>query len=57
VDSNSVRKGFIRRRIGIKLTSAAGKLAEAPIFIDDSSSVTVLEMRAKARRLKMSMAA
>jgi replicative DNA helicase len=53
VDSNSVRKGFIRKEDWHKLTSAAGKLAEAPIFIDDSSSITVLEMRAKARRLKM----
>ncbi len=53
VDSNSVRKGFIRKEDWHKLTSAAGKLAEAPIFIDDSSSITVLEMRAKARRLKI----
>lgn len=53
VDSNSVRKGFIRKEDWHKLTSAAGRLAEAPIFIDDSSSTTVLEMRAKARRLKM----
>lgn len=53
VDSNSVRKGFIKKEDWHKLTSAAGKLAEAPIFIDDSSSTTVLEMRAKARRLKM----
>lgn len=53
VDSNRVRKGFIRKEDWHKLTSAAGKLAEAPIFIDDSSSISVLEMRAKARRLKM----
>lgn len=53
VDSNSVRKGFIRKEDWSKLTSAAGRLAEAPIFIDDSSNITVLEMRAKARRLKM----
>ncbi|HHN64976.1 MAG TPA: replicative DNA helicase [Nitrospirae bacterium] len=53
VDSNRVRKGFIRKEDWHKLTSAAGKLAEAPIFIDDSSSTSVLEMRAKARRLKM----
>ncbi len=52
VDSNSVRKGFIRKDDWHKLTSAAGKLAEAPIFIDDSSAITILEMRAKARRLK-----
>lgn len=53
VDSNSVRKGFIRKEDWHKLTSAAGNLAGAPIFIDDSSSTSVLEMRAKARRLKM----
>ncbi|NOZ24738.1 MAG: replicative DNA helicase [Nitrospirae bacterium] len=53
VDSNSVRKGFIRKEDWHKLTTAAGKLAEAPIFIDDASNTSVLEMRAKARRLKM----
>jgi replicative DNA helicase len=53
VDSNKVRKGFINKRDDWnKLTSAAGKLAESLIFIDDSSGVSVLEMRAKARRLK-----
>lgn len=52
VDSNNVRKGFIQKEDWHKLTSAAGRLAEAPIFIDDSSSTSVLEMRAKARRLK-----
>src|SRR5438874_10855891 len=34
------------------LTAAASKLAEAKIFIDDSASLTILELRAKARRLK-----
>ncbi len=53
VDSNSVRKGFIKKEDWHKLTSAAGNLAESPIYIDDSSDVTALEMRAKARRLKM----
>jgi replicative DNA helicase len=53
VDSNSVRKGFIRKEDWHKLTAAAGRLAEAPIYIDDSSGTSVLEMRAKARRLKM----
>jgi len=52
VDSNSVRKGFIKKEDWHSLTSAAGKLADAPIFIDDSSGVNILEMRAKARRLK-----
>jgi replicative DNA helicase len=53
VDSSRVRKGFISREDWPKLTNAAGRLAEAPIFIDDSSAITVLEIRAKARRLKM----
>jgi replicative DNA helicase len=53
VDSNSVRKGFIRKEDWHRLTSAAGRLADAPIYIDDSSGTSVLEMRAKARRLKM----
>jgi replicative DNA helicase len=52
VNSNDIRKGFIRKDDWHKLTSAASKLAAAPIFIDDSSGLTVLEMRAKARRLK-----
>jgi len=53
VDSNKVRKGFINKRDDWnKLTYAAGKLAESLIFIDDSSGISVLEMRAKARRLK-----
>jgi replicative DNA helicase len=53
VDSNKVRKGFVSKQDWHKLTSAAGRLTEAPIFIDDSSDINVLEMRAKARRLKM----
>jgi len=53
VDSARVRKGFIGKEDWPRLTHAAGRLAEAPIFIDDSSAITVLEIRAKARRLKM----
>ncbi|MBM4135778.1 MAG: replicative DNA helicase [Nitrospira sp.] len=53
VNSNSIRKGFIKREDWHKLTSVAGKLIDAPIFIDDSSDINVLELRAKARRLKM----
>jgi replicative DNA helicase len=53
VNSNSIRKGFIKKEDWHKLTSAASNLTSAPIFIDDSSAITVLELRAKARRLKM----
>ncbi len=53
VNSNSIRKGFIKKEDWHRLTSAASKLTDAPMFIDDSSAVTALELRAKARRLKM----
>jgi replicative DNA helicase len=51
VDSHKLRSGFLGRADWPKLTAAAGRLAEAPIFIDDTPAMTVLEMRAKARRL------
>ncbi|RMG72376.1 MAG: replicative DNA helicase [Nitrospirae bacterium] len=53
VDANKVRSGFISKEDWHKLTTAAGRLAEAPIYIDDTSNLSVLEMRAKARRLKL----
>jgi replicative DNA helicase len=52
VDSYKVRSGFIGEAEWTKLTTAAGVLSEAPIFIDDSATMTVLQMRAKSRRLK-----
>jgi replicative DNA helicase len=51
VDSKAVRSGFHSKEDYRKLVNAAGNLAEAPIYIDDSFN-TVLDMRAKARRLK-----
>ena len=51
-DLHDVRRGKIRPEDWPRLTEACGQLATAPIFIDDSSGVTALEMRAKARRLK-----
>lgn len=52
VDSYKLRGGFLAENDWPKLTRAAGILSEAPIYIDDSPVLTVLEMRAKARRLK-----
>jgi replicative DNA helicase len=52
VDGNRLRRGFLSREDWPLLSRAAGKLSEAPIFIDDSAACTVLEIRAKARRLK-----
>ncbi|MFH1287460.1 MAG: replicative DNA helicase [bacterium] len=54
VNAHDVRSGFIKESDWPKLTIAGGKLAESPIFIDDSSMMSELEMRIKARRL-MSM--
>ncbi len=52
VDAHKVRTGFIDRDEWPKLIMAAGSLSESKIFIDDTPAMTVLEMRAKARRLK-----
>jgi replicative DNA helicase len=52
VDSQAVRTGRLSSGDWHRLTAAAGRLAEAPIFIDDSGALTVLEARAKARRMK-----
>jgi len=52
VDAQKVRTGYLSHQDWPRLTAAAGKLSEAPIFIDDSPSLTALELRAKTRRLK-----
>ena len=52
VDAHNLRRGFLAHKDWPKLTQAAGMLAEAPIYIDDTPALSVLEMRAKARRLK-----
>lgn len=52
VDAHKVRRGFLAPEDWPRLTNAAGKLADAPIFIDDTAGISVLELRAKARRLK-----
>jgi replicative DNA helicase len=52
VNLQRVRDGFLGERDFPSLTAAASKLAEAKMFIDDSASLSILELRAKARRLK-----
>ncbi len=51
VNLRSVREGFLAERDFPKLTGAAGKLAGAPLFIDDTSGLSILQLRAKARRM------
>ena len=52
VDASKLRGGFLSESDWPKLTRAAGLLSEAPIFIDDSPALNVLEIRAKVRRLQ-----
>jgi replicative DNA helicase len=51
VDAHRFRSGFLSREEWARLAGALGSLAETKIFIDDTPGITVLEMRAKARRL------
>jgi replicative DNA helicase len=51
IDIQKVRSGFLSEESWGQLTAAAGKLYETPIFIDDTAGISVLELRAKARRL------
>jgi replicative DNA helicase len=51
ISSTKLRTGFLSKNDWPLLTRAAGTLAEAPIFIDDSAVMTDLEIRAKSRRL------
>jgi replicative DNA helicase len=52
VDMQAVRTGFLSQDHWGDLVNAAGKMSTAPLFIDDTPGVNVLELRAKARRLK-----
>lgn len=52
VESQRVRDGFVGSNEWAALTAAAGRIKESKIYIDDSPSITPLEMKARARRLK-----
>ena len=52
IDSQRIRTGHLKPRDWDNLVRATGYLSDAPIYIDDSAGLSVLEMRAKARRLK-----
>ncbi|MEW5910040.1 MAG: replicative DNA helicase, partial [Thermodesulfobacteriota bacterium] len=53
VDSHRMRSGFMNQEDWIKFTNAAGTLEKASIYIDDTPGISALEIRAKARKLKM----
>src|SRR5579872_33006 len=52
VNSRSLRTGRIPEGDWSKISTAVGRLADAPLFIDDNAHLTVMDMRAKCRRLK-----
>jgi replicative DNA helicase len=51
VDMNRVRSGALNDKDFERLVNAAGKLAEAPLFIDDASDLNIVELRSKSRKL------
>ncbi|MCD6221475.1 replicative DNA helicase [bacterium] len=52
INSKKLREGILSDKEIAKLLLAAGQLEKAPIFVDDTPSLTVFELRARARRLK-----
>ncbi len=53
IDMQRMRGGFLRQNEWNRIRDTMAELSEAPIYIDDSSSLSVVEMRAKARKLKL----
>lgn len=53
IDAWRLKTGKLPEEDSEKLTTAMGELAEAPIFIDDTPGMNIMEMRTKARRLQM----
>jgi replicative DNA helicase len=53
VESQRLRTGKLGQEDWPRLTTACDKLAKAPIYVDDTGSITLMEIRSKARRLKM----
>ena len=50
VNLRSIRDGFMVERDFAKLTDAAGRMTSAPLFIDDTAGLSILQLRARARR-------
>ncbi len=53
IDSHKLRRGMLQSHEYAHLANVVGQLAKAPVWVDDSPGLTPLELRAKARRLKM----
>jgi len=53
IDAHKLRKGMLQAHEYQHLANVVGELAKAPVWVDDSPGLTVLDLRAKARRLKL----
>src|SRR5438105_802079 len=53
IDAHKLRKGMLQSHEYAHLANVVGELAKAPIWVDDSAGLTPLELRAKARRMKL----
>ena len=53
VDSNKIRSGQLEDDDWVKLASTLGRLSDAPIYIDDTAGISIMEIRAKCRKLKI----
>jgi replicative DNA helicase len=53
IDAHKLRKGLLQPHEYTELANVVGELAKAPIWVDDSPGLTILDLRAKARRLKL----
>lgn len=53
VDSNKIRTGQVEDEDWVKLASTLGRLSDAPIYIDDTAGISIMEIRAKCRKLKL----
>lgn len=51
VNLRDIREGFLAERDFPRLTGAAGKMSNAPLFIDDTPGLSILQLRARARRM------
>ena len=52
IDSNRIRSGMLKASDFAKLTEAAGRIYDAPLFIEDTPNIKLLDLRAQARRMK-----
>ena len=53
VDSSRIRSGFLNKEDWNRITDAAGRLTEAPLFIDDSPDISTTSIRTKSMRMKL----